>query len=255
MAFDINVLGTGSSGNSILIDDTILIDIGLGYRTIKDALHAAQAIFVTHRHGDHLNMSALNGLIKNRPVIVSHAMYMNADTKRHAELKVSPKNAPIVSKVKVMHGDGWTTTVKSKTGHTYTVETYPLDHDVENQGFVITNEFGEKLIHATDTTTMKYAPQGIYDYLLIEGNWDEDKFDDIFDSGDYNLMTRALYNMRHLSVQDMEAFVRAHSHENSMILQLHESMELGSKSLMNTSFTHSDLTNHLASSKSTDKSK
>ena len=54
MSYDINVLGTGSSGNAILIDDEILIDIGLGYRTIKDALHRASAIFVTHEHGDHL---------------------------------------------------------------------------------------------------------------------------------------------------------------------------------------------------------
>lgn len=246
MPYDINVLGTGSSGNAILIDDEILIDIGLGYRTIKDALHRASAIFVTHEHGDHLNMSALKGLIKNRPAIVSRGLYLNEGT-RHKAIEKAPALArEIESTKRIKTGDGWSATVKGRSGHTYEVESYKLAHDVENQGFIITKDESDTLIHATDTQTMKYAPNRVYDYLLIEGNWDEDKFMDAIQSDDPSERFRATHNLRHLSVQSMESFVRKHSHENSVALQLHESMEMGSKSLITmNNFTESHLKNDL----------
>ena len=93
---------------------------------------------------------------------------------------------------------------------------------------------------------MKYAPNRVYDYLLIEGNWDEDKFMDAIQSDDPSERFRATHNLRHLSVQSMESFVRKHSHENSVALQLHESMEMGSKSLITmNNFTESHLKNDL----------
>ena len=56
-------LGSGSSGNAILVDDgttRILVDCGLGPRTIKTRLAVAgvrpdqvSAIVVTHEHIDH----------------------------------------------------------------------------------------------------------------------------------------------------------------------------------------------------------
>lgn len=232
MAYDINVLSTGSSGNSILIDNEIMIDIGLGYRTLKKEVHRASAIFVTHEHGDHLNMSALKGIINNRPAIVSRGLYLNESTKKKAQSKAANLASEIESTRRITSDDNWSTVVHGRNGKTYTVESYPLAHDVENQGFIITNDEGETLIHATDTQTMKHAPNRIYDYLLIEGNWDEDKFIDAVMSDDPNERFRATHNLRHLSVQSMESFVRKHSHENSVALQLHQSMEMGSKSLL-----------------------
>ena len=58
-------LASGSSGNAILVDDgdtKILVDCGIGPRTLKQRLAAAsvrpeevQAIVVTHEHVDHVN--------------------------------------------------------------------------------------------------------------------------------------------------------------------------------------------------------
>ena len=60
----------------------------------------------------------------------------------------------------------------------YQLKTYKLVHDVENYGLVFTNlDTGKTLIHATDTETMKYAPEGKYDTLLIEGNYEEERLD------------------------------------------------------------------------------
>ena len=38
MSFDINIIGTGSSGNCIVINDELVIDIGLSYSALKDVL-------------------------------------------------------------------------------------------------------------------------------------------------------------------------------------------------------------------------
>lgn len=231
MAYKIDVLGTGSSGNCILIDDEIIIDVGLGYRTLKDALHTCSAIFITHRHGDHLNPSALKQLLKKRPAIVQKRLFVNQSCLEHLHNR-APEVAKAIDPANVINGDHQHISVTGRNGVTYNVETYPLVHDVENQGFVIVNDNNERLIHATDTETMRYAPGGIYDYLLVEGNWDEEQYAERIASGDRDEVFRALRNIRHLSVQEFEKFVRLHSHDESIILQLHQSMELGSKSLI-----------------------
>lgn len=240
MAYSIDVLGTGSSGNSIFVDDNFLIDIGLGYRTIKDALATTSAIFVTHRHGDHLTPSLVKRMFEERPFMMERNFFINEDSRQYL-IKKLPQHENRLKNLDVIHPNGWTHTLKTRNDKTYYIETYPLVHDVENQGFIIENEQGDTLIHATDTSTMKYAPNRIFDYLLVEGNWDEDKFDEMIESHNENDVMRALRNTRHLSVQAFEKFVRAHSHDSSIVLQLHESMELGSRSLMGMNFDEARL--------------
>lgn len=231
MAYDINVIATGSSGNAICIDDNIIIDIGIGYPRLEPYLMKCSAIFVTHRHGDHFKYNVLKRLYKKRPALVTNRTFLNSDTHDYLSTKV-PELANPMSKSPIMQVENWSTNVTCRDGRTYHVETYKLAHDVENQGFIITNDQGEKLIHATDTSTMKYAPRDKYDWLLIEGNWDQDKFDEMLESDDINLQWRAIRNIRHLSVQDFEVFVRNNSHPTSRVHQLHASLELGSTSTL-----------------------
>ena len=110
---------------------------------------------------------------------------------------------------------------------TYRVETYPLYHDVENQGFVFTKNGQSTLIHATDTSTMKDAPQRQYDVILVEGNYDESKLIEYLQSEDRNTRYRAARNLRHLSIQAHENFVKSHSHPKTQSLMLHESYDFG----------------------------
>lgn len=235
MGFDVNVLGTGSSGNSIMIDDSIMIDAGLGYRTLKDYGARADAIMISHQHGDHINMSFVRRMIDSRPVFMRNKFFINESTRQHIRNKLSAEYSSAVDRITPINDES-SFDVTAKSGQTYHVETYRLSHDVENQGFVITNGDGEKLIHATDTETMRFAPRDKYDTLLVEGNWDEDKFIEMVESEDRNENMRALRNLRHLSVQSFETFVRNNSHSESHILQLHASMELGSTSLIGSDF-------------------
>jgi len=62
------VLGSGSSGNATLVElgeTRLLIDAGLGPRTLAERLHSAgvdpaalAAVLLTHEHGDHARGAA-----------------------------------------------------------------------------------------------------------------------------------------------------------------------------------------------------
>lgn len=234
MSFDINVLGTGSDGNAIVIDDAIMIDVGLGVDAMSAHLRTVSAVLVTHRHGDHLRTGAINWLANKRPTFAENCLYLNEDSREHVRQR-APKAWKRVESAPVLPSAGGDFTIRCRKGREYRIETFPLVHDVENQGFVITNDQGHSLIHSTDTMTMKNAPRRVYDFLLVEGNWDEDRVSDMIDNGNRGERERALRNMRHLSVQDFDSFVRSHSHDTSRVIQLHKSMELGSDSVMSAS--------------------
>lgn len=232
MPYQVTIHATGSSGNAITIDNNLMIDAGLGYRTLKEPLTQTSALFITHRHGDHLNPATIKRLHKERPALVRKRLFINQDT-HNKLIEHAPELNGVIPKQNILTQD-WSRTITTRDGNQYHVQTYPLVHDVENQGFVITNQHGDTLIHATDTQTMKHAPKREYDYLLVEGNWDEDTLADMIASDDPDDAYRALRNTRHLSVQAFERFARTHSHPDSVIVQLHESMELGSRSKINT---------------------
>ncbi len=82
---------------------------------------------------------------------------------------------------------------------------------------MITNEDGETLLFATDTNSMISAPRRKYDYLVVEGNYDEDKVVEASLSDDDITAMRAqetyvTYPYRAL------ASLRAHSKEDSVVI-------------------------------------
>ena len=191
MAFDINIVHTGSKGNCVIIDNKIMIDVGRSYRELEPLLSDMEVIFVTHRHGDHLNPAVINQMTKKMPWKVNGNLYMNEDVlekvKSHKNLTnlIFPSNHIIDSNTVL------DLVIDDKK---YNFRTFNLYHDVPNQGFVITNELGEKLIYATDTSSLQDAPNEKYDYILIEGNYDEDKLADDMDI-DVNLLRLIRYEI------------------------------------------------------------
>lgn len=188
MSFDINIIGTGSSGNCIVINDELVIDIGLSYSTLKGVLDNPNtaAIFVTHRHIDHLQPSNINQLRINRPWAIKYKLYTNANVLEKIRETKTLTNFNVGNPGKQIIDEHSHFEIKTKN-HTYDIRTFKLVHDVPNQGFVIKNELGESLIYATDTETMEYAPNEKFDYILVEGNYDEDKVNEDLDF-EYNFL-------------------------------------------------------------------
>lgn len=241
MSFDINIISTGSIGNCFLIDDAIMIDCGLPYQPkdpnkpgTKQAFDKAQLILITHRHGDHLTPTVIKKLHKLRPRRMENQLFINQDVLDKIRTVKDMDTFEIPEDHIIDGNSSFSFDIQTDSGmRTYQIETFALVHDVPNQGFVITNEEGETLIFATDTNSMEFAPRRKYDYIVVEGNYDEDKvFDDIL-SEDFLTRRRALRNLRHFSVQQFEDFVRTHSHKDTIVYQLHESGEYGIRSDLN----------------------
>lgn len=241
--YNISIVGTGSSGNSIMLDDAVMIDCGLKtsiqakrrkkpvtaeeYALVEEftrCLRNVQHLFITHRHGDHLNITALRWIVKNvSPEVIKHGLHVNKDCFAMLLMK-APDIADLITNPFLDSNSNFEIEVN---GEMWNVQTYELIHDVENQGFIFTKPDGTTLIQATDTATMKYAPESEYDILLVEGNWDEDRIIESLNSEDYGDRFRASRNLRHLSIQAHKDFVRRNSHSNSIIYMLHESFDFG----------------------------
>lgn len=226
MSYEIEIVGTGSTGNAVLIDGVILIDVGLTFKKLEPTLLKAEHIFITHRHGDHLQVPALSKLFKVRPWILRESLHCNADVAEFIREKNNSRFEFEVPENNIFneHQDHFEIIAG---GRTYQVHTFKLVHDVPNQGFVLINDKNETLIYASDTSTMSYAPAMKYDVIVVEGNYDEDKVVEAVLSDDYMTRFRATRNFRHLSVQQFEDFVRSHSKQDTIAYQLHESGTFG----------------------------
>lgn len=228
--FDVEIIATGSSGNLNLIDGVIAIDAGLPARDAAPYLERVEHILVSHRHKDHVNPPVVRWLMQKRPTVLRFGLHMNescwnmiAATGKWGAEAAAMRRAEML--------DESTHLSLNTSKGTYTVDTYPLVHDVPIQGFVLTNPQGETLIHATDTETMSHAPSGPFDCLLVEGNWDEDRLfdamEDALSCDDFDALNRATQNYRHLSVQACAEFITTHSRPGSRAWQLHESSAFG----------------------------
>ena len=235
--FDIEVINSGSDGNAVMIDDCILIDFGLAYKHVGKYMNKADVIIVTHRHGDHFHLQAFKMFLKKNSFKVRNVMYMNKDVANHIDEKLEnsdlsfvPKRENILKTNTFQDSTLEVYELNTKKGK-YKMEIFRLVHDVENQGIILTNENGETLIYATDTETMEYAPKGRkYDYILVEGNYDEQKVLEAMKSLDLERVRRSQFNERHLSLSEFENFVKKHSKPNTKVWQLHISSEFGTLS-------------------------
>ena len=44
------IIGTGSKGNAIVVNDYLLLDCGLSYKKIEKYLDKIKIIFISHKH-------------------------------------------------------------------------------------------------------------------------------------------------------------------------------------------------------------
>ena len=65
---------------------------------------------------------------------------------------------------------------------------------------------------------------------MLEGNYDEDILNDAIQFGSNDQVYRASQNLRHLSIQDYEQFVKNQGTDNCISIQLHESDTFGRQS-------------------------
>lgn len=166
-------MGSGSSGNCYYIGTAeygILIDAGVGVRTIKKELKAnglalenIWGIFITHDHTDHIKSVGSLGEKSHIPVYLTAEMHKGIDRNYHV--------AERLNSCCRHYSKGDIITVRD-----FTIQSFPVSHDAtDSVGYTVC--YGNQcFVFATD---LGYISKDVADqiaranYLVIETNYDE----------------------------------------------------------------------------------
>lgn len=150
------ILNSGSDGNGLIIEDTILIDCGITFKKLKDDYKNLKIVLLTHCHQDHFNKSTIKRLAKERPTLRFGCCEWLV--KALVDLGVKKKNIDVFKIGKIYDY------------RDFKVIPIKLYHDVPQCGYKLKiNE--NKLIYATDTNKIDHIIAKNYDFYFIEGNY------------------------------------------------------------------------------------
>ena len=201
---EIEVLGTGSSGNCYKVKigkATLLLECGLPYKVIQKKLNfkisEIDACLVTHEHMDHAK--AVKDLMK-----AGVDCYM---TKGTAEaLKVKGHRLNTFRKDNKGQGYCW------KFFSDIQILPFEAVHDVAEpvSYFIKTRNDDENLVFVTDTAYLKYKiPE--CDCLMIECNYVKSRLDENVRLGNINTNLRNRIVKNHLSLESLVEALRTAS--------------------------------------------
>lgn len=193
-----NIIGSGSSGNCVVIEN-IMVDIGLPFKRIKEYLYDIDYILITHIHTDHIRKATYNQIRKLFPKIKFIGNWQVAQS--YDMDYISNSGYP----VKELD---------------FELLAFECIHDVITHGYVWEAK-GNRIIYATDTNNLDSAPSGKYDYLFLESNHDETKIKMAKATKGYDPKLSA---MRHLSTFKSKEFYYTHRrNRDSVWVELHKS--------------------------------
>lgn len=147
------VVQTGSSGNCVIINNFIAIDMGIPFVKIKPYYKDLKIVFLSHSHQDHLLSKTIKKLAELRPTL----KFVVADylAQNLYDIGVNKKN------IIILQTDKW------YDFNVFKCKLTPTVHDVPNVAIHL-NINGEKLLYATDTATLDCIQAKNYNYYLVE---------------------------------------------------------------------------------------
>lgn len=172
------ILATGSSGNCIILNHILALDMGVPFKTVAPCVRSLQAVFISHVHSDHLSRSTVKRLAQERPGLL---------------WLCGPE---LVGKLKLL-GCRRVYEVRLNQYRKFgdlSVMGVQLIHDVPNYGLRILLS-GERAFYATDTYSLDGVSAKNYDLYLVEGNHGEEEIQERIqrklDAGQYCYELRA----------------------------------------------------------------
>jgi L-ascorbate metabolism protein UlaG (beta-lactamase superfamily) len=200
------VISSGSKGNAVLYFNSILVDCGISFTSLKPNLYNIQIVLLTHEHGDHFNLSTIKKLIKERPTLRIGCGEWLADKLQFV------KNLDVLE-IGSIYDYG-----------IFKISSVKLYHDVPNCGYRIFKD-GKKIFHATDTSHLEGITAKYYDLYAIESNYDEetvyDTIHELESKGEFAHQHGSINS--HLSEQQTRDFIFKNRGKHSQVLRLHES--------------------------------
>lgn len=207
-----NVLQTGSSGNCVILNGVIALDMGVACKKAAPHVHGLQLVFVSHEHGDHFKPSTIRALAAERTLL----RFCGGDW---MEGKFLSAGVP-VRNIDVLEAG------KRYNYGAFQIEPVTLYHDVPNFGLKIFMG-GEKAIYIVDTGYVDDVEAVGYDLYLLEANHtNADIAARIAEKqarGEFAYEVRAAQN--HLSREQAESWLARNAGPNSRYVFLHQHKE------------------------------
>lgn len=220
MTYDI--LATGSTGNAVVINGSILIDCGVPYKTLEQSgyIKDLRLVLLTHEHGDHFKPSTVGRLHQERPALRWGCCEWMVVPLLKAGVKASQIDIVEVT-------EPGSTSKALIYNNLAIVSPVALIHDVPNCGWEI--HHGRKcLFYATDTSTLDHIEAKDYDLYLIEANHTcaeiEARVEEKMALGEFAYEYRAAQN--HLSQEQALDWLARNAGPNSRYEFLHQHKEV-----------------------------
>lgn len=203
-----NIISTGSHGNAVVLNDYILIDCGVSFKTLKDVYKDIKIVLLTHEHNDHFKKATIKMLANERPTLRFACCEWLVPLLVACD--VPQQNIDVL-----------------EIGKTYDygvfkVSPIKLYHDVLNAGYRL--YFGDKkVLYATDTQHLNGIEAKDYDLYLVEANYHEEdlqrRIKEKQERGEYSYEMNAAN--RHLSKEQTDAFLLENMGAHSRYEYLH----------------------------------
>lgn len=203
-----DLISTGSSGNAIVYEDVVLVDVGISYKYMVERVGSVKVALLTHRHSDHLRIATIKHLVKDLPNVVIMC----------GEWLKSSLEGLEMAHIVYCDMNKW-----YRVGN-IEVSPFSLYHDVPNCGWRIKVN-GKKIFHATDTVTLDGIEAKGYSLYGVEFHHDnmiiEKQIEDKINAGVFCYEIGAKNS--HLSFQDAQRWVNENKSQDSEVIKLHYS--------------------------------
>ncbi len=203
-----NIIKTGSLGNAVVLNDYLMVDIGVPFKALNEVYKDLKIVLITHEHHDHIKRATVKKLAKERPTLRWACCEWLVPIL--LECDVSERNIDVLEIGKIYDYKA------------FKVSPIKLYHDVPNCGFRL--YFGDtKAFYATDTEHLNGIIAKDYDYYFIEANYVTSELEERIrkkaEAGEYSYEMNAAN--RHLSKEQADAFLLDNMGENSQYVYLH----------------------------------
>jgi hypothetical protein len=211
------IISTGSKGNAVVLEKSILIDCGVSWKALKPYVRDLQIVLLTHCHQDHFLPSTIRRLAAERPCCrFGCGEWM---VPLLVDAGVQKKNIDVYEFGK-QYGYRYDERITM-------IGAFPLFHDIPNCGYAIGISDGPQdykyALYATDTSKILTEAKD-YDLYLVEANYEAEEVQEridaqIIDGQDYIHEYKAMKN--HLSEKDALDFIAANAGAKSVYVLLH----------------------------------
>lgn len=211
-----NIISTGSKGNALVLNESVLLDCGVPMKSLGKYAGKIRLILIGHEHGDHFKESTVRTFKRYPLVRFGCGEWLAA---KLLKAGIPARNVDIYEMGKE-YSYGFVQ-----------IKAEPLVHDVPNCCFHLKFQNGEKFLYAVDTATLDHITAENYDCYFIERNFEESEINERIErkleSGQYIYEYRA--KRTHLSQQQAEDWLARNAGQNSRYVFLHQHEENSTK--------------------------